>query len=214
VAAVDEPAIPRPAATVIVLRRGGRHRSGGLEVLMLRRGADARFMPGVWVFPGGAVDGEDRDAALDLDLGVESDEAAHRVCAARELGEEAALVLAVSELRPWSRWVTPEVVPIRFDTRFYVALAPPHSKPVPDRGEVDEARWLSPAGALEEHAAGRLELSFPTVKHLEELTGFADADAVITEGAQRHVEAVTPKVRGDRDRFEVLLPGDPGFADE
>jgi len=149
VAAVDEPAIPRPAATVIVLRRGGRHRSGGLEVLMLRRGADARFMPGVWVFPGGAVDGEDRDAALGLDLGVESDEAAHRVCAARELGEEAALVLAVSELRPWSRWVTPEVVPIRFDTRFYVALAPPHSKPVPDRGEVDEARWLSPAGALE-----------------------------------------------------------------
>jgi len=211
---VDEPAIPRPAATVIVLRRGGRHRSGGLEVLMLRRGADARFMPGVWVFPGGAVDGEDRDAALDLDLGVESDEAAHRVCAARELGEEAALVLAVSELRPWSRWVTPEVVPIRFDTRFYVALAPPHSKPVPDRGEVDEARWLSPVGALEEHAADRLELSFPTVKHLEELTGFADADAVIAEGAQRHVEAVTPKVRGDRDRFEVLLPGDPGFADE
>ena len=183
-------------------------------MLMLRRGADARFMPGVWVFPGGAVDGEDRDAALDLDLGVESDEAAHRVCAARELGEEAALVLAVSELRPWSRWVTPEVVPIRFDTRFYVALAPPHSKPVPDRGEVDEARWLSPAGALEEHAADRLELSFPTVKHLEELTGFADADAVIAEGAQRHVEAVTPKVRGDRDRFEVLLPGDPGFADE
>jgi len=214
VAAVDEPAIPRPAATVIVLRRGGRHRSGGLEVLMLRRGEDARFMPGVWVFPGGAVDGEDRDAAVDLDLGVEPDECAHRLCAARELGEEAALVLAASELHPWSRWVTPEVVPIRFDTRFYVALAPPHSKPVPDHGEVDEARWLSPVGALEEHAADRLELSFPTVKHLEELTGFADADAVIAAGAQRHVEAITPKVRGDRDRFEVLLPGDPGFADE
>jgi len=181
---------------------------------MLRRGTDARFMPGVWVFPGGAVDPEDRDAALDLDLGVESDESAHRVCAARELGEEAALVLAAAELHPWSRWVTPEVVPIRFDTRFYVALAPAHSKPVPDRAEVDEARWLTPTGALEEHASDRLELSFPTVKHLEELTGFDDADTVIAEAARRHVEAITPKVRGDRDRFEVLLPGDPGFADE
>ena len=43
--------------------------------------------------------------------------------------------------------------------------------------------------------------------------GFAYADAVIAAGSERHVEAITPKVRGDRDRFEVLLPGDPGFAD-
>ena len=85
-------------------------------------------------------------------------------------------------------------------------------KPVPDRGEVDEARWLGPAGALEEHAADRLELSFPTVKHLEELTGFADADAVIAEGAHAHVEAITPSP--PPRPFEVLLPGDPGFADE
>ena len=171
-------------------------------MLMLRRGADARFMPGVWVFPGGAVDGEDRDAARDLDLGLESDEARapglRGPRARRGGGVDPRRRRASVPGRAGSR---PSVVPIRFDTRFYVAFAPPHSKPVPDRGEVDEARWLSPAGALEEHAADRLELSFPTVKHLEELTCFADADAVIAEGAQRHVEAITPKVRGDRDRL-------------
>jgi 8-oxo-dGTP pyrophosphatase MutT (NUDIX family) len=213
VARVDEPAVPRPAATVILLRRSGRHRERGLEVLMLRRGSDARFMPNVWVFPGGAVDDADHVAARALDLEVEPEELAHRVCGARELGEEASIPLEAPALRPWSRWITPEVVPIRFDTRFYVALAPAHCRPEPDRTEVDEARWLTPAGALDEHAADRLELSFPTVRHLEELAAFPDADAVLAEGEGRRVEAITPKVRGDRDNFEVLLPGDPGFAD-
>ena len=208
---MDEPAVPRPAATVILLRRGARHRPNGLEVLMLRREAGARFMPGVWVFPGGAVDRSDHEIARQSGLAVEPDELAHRVCGARELGEEASIPLTAEALHPWSRWVTPTVVPIRFDTRFYVALAPPHCHAEPDRGEVDEARWLTPAGALEEHAGDRLELSFPTVKHLEELVTFPDADAVIAEGIRRHVEAITPKVRGDRDDFEVLLPGDPGY---
>ena len=180
---------------------------------MLRRGADARFMPGVWVFPGGAVDRRDHDIALELELELELEELAHRVCGARELGEEASIALEAHALHPWSRWVTPEVVPIRFDTRFYVALAPPHSTPEPDRSEVDEARWLTPEGALAEHANEQLELSFPTVKHLEELAAYPDADAVIAEGARRQVEPVTPKLRGDRDDFEVLLPGDPGFED-
>ena len=208
---MDEPAVPRPAATVILLRRGARHRPSGLEVLMLRREAGARFMPGVWVFPGGAVDRNDHEIARRSGLAVEPDELAHRVCGARELGEEASIPLTAEALHPWSRWVTPTVVPIRFDTRFYVALAPPDCHAEPDRGEVDEARWLTPAGALEEHAKDRLELSFPTVKHLEELVTFPDADAVIAEGTRRHVEAITPKVRGDRDDFEVLLPGDPGY---
>ncbi len=180
---------------------------------MLRRGAEARFMPGVWVFPGGAVDREDHDVARSIELDIELDELAHRVCGARELGEEAAIALEAAALRPWSRWVTPEVVPIRFDTRFYVALAPPHSSPRPDLSEVDEARWLAPEAALTEHAEARLELSFPTVRHLEELTGYPDADAVIAEGARRRVVPITPRVVGDRDDFQVLLPGDPGFAD-
>ncbi|HEV2785546.1 MAG TPA: NUDIX domain-containing protein, partial [Solirubrobacteraceae bacterium] len=54
------PAVPRPAATVIVVRDGTR----GLEVLLVRRNPAARFMGGVWVFPGGALDGgEDHRAA-------------------------------------------------------------------------------------------------------------------------------------------------------
>jgi 8-oxo-dGTP pyrophosphatase MutT (NUDIX family) len=199
------------------LRRGSRHRARGLEILMMRRGPDARFMPGVWVFPGGAVDPEDREAAArqapGSDPELDADELAHRICGAREVGEESAVEIDAADLHPWSRWVTPEVVPIRFDTRFYVALAPPHSAPTPDEAEVDMARWIGPAHALAEHADGELELSFPTIKHLEELSEFPDADAVIADGRSRRVEAITPRVRGEAGNFEVLLPGDPGFAD-
>ena len=52
---LGEPSTPRPAASVVLLRGGGRHSDRGLEVLLLKRTEEAKFMPGVWVFPGGAV---------------------------------------------------------------------------------------------------------------------------------------------------------------
>jgi 8-oxo-dGTP pyrophosphatase MutT (NUDIX family) len=212
--ALAEPATPRPAATVILLRRGGKHSDHGFEVLMLQRGREARFMPGVWVFAGGVVDPEDRDAAESAASDeVEPDEYAHRICGARELAEEASVEVDPDALLPWSRWITPEQVPARFDTRFYVARAPAHSTPRADGVEMDDARWIAPVTALEDQAEGRFELSFPTVKHLEELRGYADADAVLEEAARRPVVPLTPKVVGTEDSFEVILPGDPGYDD-
>jgi 8-oxo-dGTP pyrophosphatase MutT (NUDIX family) len=208
-----EPATARPAATVILMRRSGRHRERGLELLMLRRGERARFMPGVWVFAGGVVDLSDREAA-GAPAGVDADEWAHRVCGARELGEEASVEIGPEALLPWSRWVTPEVVPSRFDTRFYVALAPPHCKPEPDGHEMDEVRWVSPRAALDADEADEMEISFPTVRHLEELLALADADAVLAAAAERRVEPILPKVIGTEESFEVVLPGEPGYPED
>jgi 8-oxo-dGTP pyrophosphatase MutT (NUDIX family) len=198
---------------VILLRRGGRHGDRGLEVLMLRRGSQARFMPGIWVFAGGAVEDEDRSQAEDAAAaeGIEADELAHRICAARELGEEAAIAIDFEELLPWSRWITPEQVPIRFDTRFYVGLAPAHCSPEADGVEMEEARWVNPAAALAAQGEGGFELSFPTVKHLEELRRFNAAAEVISEAASRPVVPLTPKVVGTEDSFEIILPGEPGY---
>src|SRR3954465_6473490 len=117
----DEPAVPRLAATVILLRRGGKHAERGLEILLGQRNPEARFMPGVGVFPGGALDSGDGDG-----------EAAHRAAAVRELAEEAGIEVAAEDLVAYSRWITPKAAPIRFDTRFYLALAPAHSPPRPD----------------------------------------------------------------------------------
>ncbi len=194
----------------MILLRGGAGQ--GLELLMLQRGARARFMPGVWVFAGGVVERADRASAAATPVaGIAADELAHRICGARELGEEAAVEIGAGALLPWSRWITPERVPMRFDTRFYVGRAPDGAEPAHDPVEMAAARWVEPERALADFAAGRFELSFPTIKHLEELRRFTDADAVIAAAAKRPVVPLTPKVVGSEDSFEVLLPGEPGY---
>jgi 8-oxo-dGTP pyrophosphatase MutT (NUDIX family) len=210
---MSDPATARPAATVILLRRGSRHRERGLELLLLRRVASASFMPGVWVFAGGAVEEDDHRRAAAGPGEIAREEWAHRICAARELGEEAGIVLGPEALVPWSRWVTPEVVPTRFDTRFYVAPAPPHARPVPDGREMDEARWLAPEAALRASGGGELELSFPTIRHLESLREHESAEAVLEAAATRVVEPILPRVIGTRESFRVLLPDEEGYAD-
>lgn len=195
---------PRPAATLILLRHGGRHADQSVEVLLGRRTDKARFMPGVWVFPGGAVDADELDGG--------DEEVAHRACAARELREEAGVELPPdTELVPWSRWITPEVEGARFDTRFYVAIAPPHAAPTPDRSEITEVAWIAPDEALDRHERGLLELVFPTIKHLETLLPYESADDVIAAARQRVVEPILPVVLGTREDWRIVLPGDPEY---
>jgi 8-oxo-dGTP pyrophosphatase MutT (NUDIX family) len=190
-----EPAVPRPAATVILLRRGGKHAERGLQILLVQRNPEARFMPGVWVFPGGAVDADDGDG-----------EDAHRAAAVRELSEEAGIQVPAEGLVAYSRWITPKVVPIRFDTRFYLALAPAHSPPVPDGSETVDAGWFGPQDALDMHHAGELPLVFPTIKHLESLGGFANAEGALEAARRREVKAVEPEVVGEGDDRRIVLP--------
>ena len=207
-------ATPRPAASLILLRRGGRHRQRGVEVLLVRRTPEASFMPGVWVFPGGVVESDEavprgiegEDSAAD---GVEL---AHRACAVRELREEAGIELPSElELRPWSRWITPEAAPVRFDTRFYVALAPAQAPPRPDGAETTEAAWISPREALERHRTDEMPLVFPTIKHLEALLPYAEAREVLEAARNREIVPVVPRVVGKGDDRRVVLPGDPGY---
>lgn len=159
-------------------------------------------MPGVWVFPGGGVDAGD---------GAD-EETAHRAAAVRELHEEAGIELdADAELLAWSRWITPEPVPVRFDTRFYVALAPAHSPPRPDGAETTEAAWISPFEALDRHGRGELSLVFPTIKHLESLLPYGSATEVLAAAAERSFEPILPRVVGEGSDRRVVLPGEPGY---
>jgi 8-oxo-dGTP pyrophosphatase MutT (NUDIX family) len=180
---------------VILLRRGGKHADVGLQVLLVQRNPEARFMPGVWVFPGGAVDSADGDG-----------EEAHRAAAVRELAEEAAIELDAEELVAYSRWITPKVVPIRFDTRFYLALAPPHSPPEPDGSETVDAGWFQPQDALQRHLAGDLPLVFPTIKHLESLVGYPNAEEALAAARRREVRPVEPEVVGEGGERRIVLP--------
>lgn len=196
------PSTPRPAASIVLLRRGGRHSQRALEVLMLRRSEKARFMPGVWVFPGGSLDAADG-----------ADEAGLRACAVRELAEEAGIELeADEELVPFTRWITPELIATRFDAWFFLALAPPHTPPRPDGVETTEAGWFRPAEALAAQEAGELVLSFPTVTQLGWLAEFGTSDEALAAYRERSVEPILPKVIADEGpEPRVVLPGDPDY---
>src|SRR5438270_7138335 len=159
---------PRQAATVILLRGGDE----SLEVLLVRRTPKARFMGGVWVFPGGAVDAEEGDG-----------DRAHRAAAIRELAEEAAIELELpDELVKFSRWITPAQVQIRFDTHFFLAPLPAGQEARIDGEECVEHGWFTPAAALAAHRAGELALVLPTIKHREQLSEFGSADALLAHG--------------------------------
>jgi 8-oxo-dGTP pyrophosphatase MutT (NUDIX family) len=184
---------PRQAASIVVLRDAEE----GPEVLLVQRNPEQRFMGGAWVFPGG---------------GVHADDADHAAAAVRELEEEAGLTLPEEHpVVPWSRWITPAEVVIRFDTWFFVAEAPPGAEPTVDGSECVDARWLRPAAALEAHRRGELMLVFPTIKHLEALASMRSAAEALDNARSREVVPVQPRVVIRNGTAEVLLPGEPGY---
>jgi 8-oxo-dGTP pyrophosphatase MutT (NUDIX family) len=189
--------VPRVAATVILMRGG----DDGLEVLLARRNPQARFMGGAWVFPGGAVSAEDGDG-----------EAGRRAAAIRELREEVGVALAdPAQLEAFSRWITPAVVKIRYDTWFFLALAPDGAEPRIDGREMVDARWFSPSDALDASRSGDIMLVFPTIKHLEQLSGFESARTLMDHARTRTVEPVQPRVVGTGETARIVLPGEPGY---
>jgi 8-oxo-dGTP pyrophosphatase MutT (NUDIX family) len=191
------PSTPRQAASVILLRGGAE----GLEILLVKRNPEARFMGGAWVFPGGAVDTDDGEHDV-----------AHRVAGLRELAEEANVALEdPGSLVPFSRWITPAAVKTRYDTRFFLAPAPDGIDPRPDGAETVDARWYAPADALADHERGEILLVFPTIKHLEQLGAFPTADALLEYARGREVVPVQPRVLVSGETARILLPGDPGY---
>jgi len=250
--------VPRLASTTLVVR----DHDGALQVLMLRRSQSASFMPGAYVFPGGAVDTGDASpelgsrcdesrATLATRLLLEGDVAlAHAVAALRECFEECGLwlgcdeadaralaaarhrlhsgvpgmaaisvelglPLATSSLQPWSHWVTPIDAPKRFDTRFFVALAPPGQQPTVDERETITLVWVNPADALAQHAKAELPLEFATRRTLDSLLPF-DSTAALMQYARapREIAAIHPRVaRTGSGERRVLLPQDAAYAE-
>jgi 8-oxo-dGTP pyrophosphatase MutT (NUDIX family) len=257
-----QPADPRHAATVILLRDG----SDGPEVYLLRRAGSMAFAAGAFVFPGGSVD------PRDIDLGDESwigappsvwaqtlscDEATARelVCAAvRETFEESGVMLAGSDgdsvvadtsgddweadrlalldrslslaellqrrnlrlradlLQGFAHWLTPEVEPRRFDTRFFVAVLPAGQRTRDVGGEADRVAWMRPADAVAGSERGEMMLMPPTLAALKDLSEFPSVAAALTAVGERKVRRILPKLILDEDdKLHFLLPDHPMY---
>jgi 8-oxo-dGTP pyrophosphatase MutT (NUDIX family) len=254
---------PLPAATVTLVRDAPR----GLEVLMLQRSHSLKFMPGVYVFPGGALDAADsspemqamcaglEDEAASRALGVERGGIAYWVAAIREAFEEAGILLAydasgnmvslhgdaaeryrahrsslderrgdfgaivreeglrlaVDRLTYFGHWITPVRAPRRYDTRFFLAVAPERQEARHDNYETIAHVWVRPQEALDLCARETLNMRFPTIKTLEQFTQCATAaELVAVLSSTRVVRPLLPRTTRDG---RTLLPNDPGYEE-
>lgn len=135
----------------------------------------------------------------------------------REIYEQAARDdhsrLAAGDLAWFSTWVTPTLVPVRFDARFYVALIDEPIDAIPDGREIDRTGWIDPAEAAGEATAGSFLLPFPTRRTLERFAELGSARAVYDHArSQAEVPRIQPRLRiAEAGTIEALVPGEPGF---
>ena len=129
------------------------------------------------------------------------------VSRATSLGELLArrgLVLRTDLLGGWSRWITPEFEPRRYDTAFFVAALPAgqHARDV--SGEAEETVWAATAGIIADHEAGTVQMLPPTVTTLREVLPFATAAEALAAAADRPLAPVLPTVSRAADGSLVM----------
>ena len=117
-------------------------------------------------------------------------------------------------LVPWSWWVTPEIEPRRYDTRFFVAVVPGNTLGVHDAREALDSRWVRPAEALAAAEDGRLPLAPPTWWTLKELAEFSCVDEVLKAAASRVQRPIQPILSMDSgEGWTLKLPGHPEHSE-
>lgn len=238
----DVPMPAKPAATVMLLRDVDT--AEGIEVFMLRRTKSAAFAGGMYVFPGGKVDAADgegdvgyaiaaiRECYEEAGVLLATDEhgamvtdghpgLAHRHAVhdgdvdLRALCEEHRLVPAIDDLVWISHWITPVGESARrFDTRFFVAAAPPGQSSRHDDNETIASEWVGPWDALQRQDAGLLTMMPPTINNLEFVAAHPDtASAMRAARLLGRPQPIMPRLRRDaQGRIRgVSLPGDADF---
>lgn len=119
------------------------------------------------------------------------------------------LLLDVGALHPFSRWVTPAAETRRYDTRFFVAVAPAGQSGAHDETETTASFWATPAEVLRRFDAGEVQLVPPTHRTLDLLATCTNSDDVLALAARGSQLPICPKLVQQGDTLALVLPGDP-----
>lgn len=168
--------LSRESATVVLLRDSDK----GPEVLMLQKNPDINY-GGSWVFPGGIVEPDDAENAYTLLLD-QSREAIAKMAAIRETREETGLLIPHQELRAFSNWLTPKLLPRRYNALFFVTKlsnAIARSTITVDEQEIVAAQWIRPSEALIAQHANKMALNGPSYVTLSQLQNVAQAQQAV-----------------------------------
>jgi len=122
------------------------------------------------------------------------------------------LLLDLRGVEYLAHWITPVGPPRRYDTRFFVALAPSGQVAAHDAAETTAHRWLRPTDALNAHTRGEFEMILPTVRNLEAIADFGSAQEVLDYARSlTSIACVEPRIIERDGASVVLTPGDEGF---
>ena len=147
-------------------------------------------------------------------------EAAHRaaLCEGKttfsKVLRENGLLLALDELVPYAHWITPEGMPKRFDTWFFLAAAPPEQAGAHDGKESTDSIWVSPREALEGGETGRFKLPFPTTRNLIKLGKQTKVKAALDDSRGKSVVTVTPVMTRLNGGRQLRIPREAGYDGE
>lgn len=121
------------------------------------------------------------------------------------------LELCLDELAPYAHWITPVMMPKRFDTRFLVARAPVEQEAVHDGRETTDAVWVRPGDILQRAKEGKATVIFPTRLNLEMLEDLGSADSAMAVSAEREIVTVLPVVQRRDDGAFLVIPKEAGY---
>jgi len=115
----------------------------------------------------------------------------------------------------FAHWITPLNQPKRYDTHFFLAVAPPEHLAAHNGYETVESIWITPRQALAQTASGRFKLVFATAKNLEKLGRSSTVQAAIDAASAATVVTVQPqatKLQGTQRLLRIPLEADYGGA--
>src|SRR5215475_5565625 len=121
------------------------------------------------------------------------------------------MLLALDALMPYAHWITPEGMPKRFDTWFFLAAAPPDQLGAHDGKESTDSIWVSPREALEGGDSGRFKLPFPTTRNLIKLGKQGSVKAALDDSRGKNVVTVTPVMTRTATGRQLRIPLEAGY---
>ena len=145
-----------------------------------------------------------------VDLAATRDALNERTLNWREFVVDNEVQLHCDALHYFSFWITPEALPRRFSTRFFLAAMPKDQDAEHCGGELTDSCWLSADDALAAHREGAISLHFPTIRTLEMLAAHATLDELLEWAAQRArqgVPCIFPVIEKRRGEARVIVAG-------
>jgi 8-oxo-dGTP pyrophosphatase MutT (NUDIX family) len=121
------------------------------------------------------------------------------------------LLLTLDGLVPYAHWITPEGMPKRFDTWFFLAAAPPEQAGAHDGKESTDSIWVSPREALAGGESGRFKLPFPTTRNLIKLGKHRTVKSALDDAHGKPIVTVMPVMTKENGGRQLRIPAEAGY---